>query len=91
MQAVGISHEPAEVRTVLDKALELPHGLAGPPHDRRCAFLAFLTPQSLGGSSQLGDGVLQFGGVHHHATDGGNQLRIVLRDVLTLCTERSRR
>jgi hypothetical protein len=46
--------------------------------------LAFLTPQSLGSSSQLG-------GVHHHAADGGNQLRIVVDDVLTLCAERSRR
>jgi hypothetical protein len=89
-QADGIPREQAEVRMLLHKALELPHGLASPPHDRRRAFPAFLTPQALGGSGQLGDGVLQFGGVHHHPADGGHHLRIVMHDVLSLCTARSR-
>ncbi|MGO9293065.1 MAG: hypothetical protein ACLP52_04125 [Streptosporangiaceae bacterium] len=84
-QASGIPYEPAEVRALLlHKALELPHGLAGPPHDRCRASPAFLTPQALGGSGQLGDGVLLFGGVHHHAADGGHQLHIVVHDALTL-------
>jgi hypothetical protein len=59
------------------KALELPHGLAGPPHDRRRAFPAFLFPQALGGGGQLCDGVLQLGGVHHHAADGDVITRLI--------------
>lgn len=45
-QADGIPHEPAQVRALLRKALKLPHGLAGPPHDRRRSVLAFLTAQA---------------------------------------------
>ncbi len=90
-QAGGIPHEPAEVGPLLRKALELPHGLAGPPYDRRRAFPAFLIPQALGGGGQLRDGVLQFGGVHHHVADGGHQLHIVVHDVLTLGTARGTR
>jgi hypothetical protein len=52
------------------------------------AHLGLAIPE---GGRQLCDGVLQFGGVHHHAADGGHQLHIVVHDVLTLGTARGTR